>query len=196
MRECYTGRLGTVRRGADACSLNYYRPPSWDTTMDITAAWATRPVDPPVYLLSRWLFLRLLGAVYLVAFVSLAVQVSGLVGEHGILPARAVLPPAHAQYGGAAYRLFPTVCWLGAGDGMLRLLVWGGAALALLLIAGVAPAAVLLLLWIAYLSLSVAGQAFLWFQWDGLLLETGLLAVLYAPAQLAPSLVRDRTPST
>src|SRR5437016_5235309 len=73
MRECYTGRLGTVRRGADACSLNYYRPTSWDTTMDITAAWATRPVDPPVYLLSRWLFLRLLGAVYLVAFGSLAV---------------------------------------------------------------------------------------------------------------------------
>src|SRR5207302_9802937 len=67
--------------------------------------------------------------------------------------------------------------------GMLRLLAWGGAALALLLIAGVAPAAVLLVLWIAYLSLSVAGQAFLWFQWDGLLLETGLLAVLYAASR-------------
>src|SRR4029077_19899492 len=42
---------------------------------------------------------------------------------------------------------------------------------------------------------SVAGQTFLWFQWDGLLLETGLLAVLYAPARLSPSLVRDRAPS-
>src|SRR5205085_4428743 len=79
MRECYTGRLGTVRRGVGACSINYYRPPSWGTTMDITEAWATRAVDPPAYLLSRWLFLRLLGAVYLIAFVSLAVQVSGLV---------------------------------------------------------------------------------------------------------------------
>src|SRR2546430_2331552 len=79
---------------------------------------------------------------------------------------------------------------------MLRLLAWGGAALALLLSAGVAPIPVLLLLWIGYLSLSVAGQTFRWFQWDGLLLETGLLAVLYAPARLAPSLVRDRTPST
>src|SRR5256714_13077992 len=79
---------------------------------------------------------------------------------------------------------------------MLRLLAWGGAALALLLVAGIAPVPVLLLLWIGYLSLSVAGQTFLWFQWDGLLLETGLLAVLYAPARLAPSLVRDRTPST
>jgi len=166
--------------------------------MDITDPWATRPADAPApaYLLSRWLFLRLLGAVYLVAFVSLAVQVPGLLGEHGILPAGAFLERVHAQYGGAAYRLFPTLCWVGAGDGMLRLLAWGGAALALLLIAGIAPVPVLLLLWIGYLSLSVAGQTFLWFQWDGLLLETGLLAVLYAPAQLAPSLVRDRTPST
>src|SRR2546421_3047419 len=166
--------------------------------MDITDPWATRPAaaPAPAYLLSRWLFLRLLGVVYLVAFVSLAVQVPGLLGEHGILPAGAFLDRVHAQYGGAAYRLFPTLCWVGAGDGMLRLLAWGGAALALLLIAGVAPVPVLLLLWIGYLSLSVAGQIFLWFQWDGLLLETGLLAVLYAPARLAPSLVRDRTPST
>jgi hypothetical protein len=164
--------------------------------MDITEARATRPVDPPGYLLSRWLFLRLLGAVYLVAFVSLAVQVSGLLGEHGILPAGAFLQRAHALYGSAAYRLFPTVCWLGAGDGMLRLLAWGGAALAVLLIAGVAPAPVLLLLWIDYLSLTVAGQTFLWFQWDGLLLETGLLAVLYASGRLSPSLVRDQAPST
>src|SRR5437773_6796590 len=164
--------------------------------MDITEPWATRPADPPVYLVSRWLFIRLLGAVYLVAFVSLAVQVPGLVGEHGILPAGAFLERVRALYGGAAYRLFPTLCWLGAGDGMLRLLAWGGAALALLLIAGVAPAPALLLLWMCYLSLSVAGQAFLWFQWDGLLLETGLLAVLYAPIQLRPSLVREPAPST
>src|SRR5207302_8948363 len=59
-------RYGSPR----TCSLNYYRRPSWGTTMDITEPWATRPVDPPVYLLSRWLFLRLLGAVYLVAFVA------------------------------------------------------------------------------------------------------------------------------
>src|SRR5437667_52528 len=152
--------------------------------MDITEAWATRPADPPAYLLSRWLFLRLLGAVYLIAFVSLAVQVSGLLGERGILPAGSFLQRAHALYGGAAYRLFPTLCWLGAGDGMLKLLAWSGVALAALLIAGVAPAPVLLLLWMCYLSLSVAGQAFLWFQWDGLLLETGLLAVLYAACAL------------
>src|SRR2546427_12285418 len=56
-------------------------------------------------------------------------------------------------------------------------------------------APVLLLLWLCYLSLAVVGQTFLWFQGDGLLLETGLLAVLYAPTQLRPSLARERAPS-
>src|SRR5437764_13644473 len=149
----------------------------------------------PTYVLSRWLFLRLLGLVYLIAFVSLALQVTGLVGEHGILPATAFLDRTRALYGGAAYRLFPTACWLGAGDGALRVLCWGGAALSLLVVAGVAQAPVLALLWACYLSVSVVGQTFLWFQWDGLLLETGVLAVLYAPTQLRPSLARERAPS-
>ncbi|HYT05747.1 MAG TPA: lipase maturation factor family protein [Gemmatimonadales bacterium] len=163
--------------------------------MSITEPWATRPRDRPTYLLSRWLFLRLLGVIYLIAFVSLVGQMRGLVGEHGILPARAFLDGAHALYGGRAYRLFPTLCWLGAGDGTLEALCWAGAALALLLVAGVAQAPTLALLWVCYLSLSVVGQTFLWFQWDALLLETGLLAILYAPTQLLPSLARERAPS-
>ena len=150
----------------------------------------------PTYVLSRWLFLRLLGVVYFVAFVSLALQITGLVGEHGILPVGGFLERAHAAYGSGAYRLFPTLCWLGASDAMLHALAWGGAVLSLVVVAGVAQAPVLLLLWICYLSLSVAGQTFLWFQWDGLLLETGLLAVLYAPIQLRPSLAREPAPST
>jgi lipase maturation factor 1 len=149
----------------------------------------------PSYVLSRWLFLRLLGVVYFVAFVSLALQITGLVGEHGLLPAGGFLERAHAAYGSGAYRLFPTLCWLGAGDGMLRALAWGGAVLSLVLVAGVAQAPVLLLLWVCYLSLAVVGQNFLWFQWDALLLETGLLAVLYAPTDMRPSLQRERAPS-
>ena len=163
-------------------------------TIDITEPWATRQSGASTYVLSRWLFLRLLGVVYLVAFLSLCPQVTGLVGDHGLLPAGAFLQRAHAIYGGAAYRLFPTLCWLGAGDGMLRALCWSGVVLALLLIAGVAQAPVLLLLWVDYLSVSVAGQTFLWFQWDALLLETGLLAILFAPTQLLPSVTSERAP--
>ena len=105
-------------------------------TIDVTEPWATRRIEAPTYVLSRWLFLRLLGVVYLVAFLSLVPQVTGLVGEHGLLPARPFLDRAFAIYGGAAYRLFPTLCWLGASDATLQALCWAGVALALLLIAG------------------------------------------------------------
>ncbi len=164
--------------------------------MVVTEALAIGPPDGSTHVLARWLFLRLLGVVYLVAFVSLAVQITGLVGEHGILPAQPYLERARALYGGAAYRLLPTLCWLGAGDGALRFLCWGGAVLAALLVAGVAQLPVLALLWTLYLSVAVVGQTFLWFQWDALLLETGLLAVFYAPTQWLPSLERERAPST
>ncbi len=150
---------------------------------------------PPTFVVSRWLFLRLLGVVYLIAFVSVAVQVTGLVGEHGILPAGRFLEWARATYGHAAYRLFPTLCWLGATDAALKVLSWGGAVLAVLAIAGVAPVPVLALLWLFYLSLTVVGQTFLFFQWDELLLETGLLAIFYTPSQWLPSLTREHAPS-
>src|SRR5712691_454625 len=151
-----------------------------------------RPPERPTYLLSRWLFLRLLGAVYLVAFASLAVQITGLVGELGIMPARPFLEWAHSLYGRDAYRLLPTVFWLDRSDLALTVVTWSGALLSLLLILGLAPLALLLVLWVLYLSLSVVGQDFLSFQWDVLLLEAGLLAILWAPAQWLP---RRREPA-
>jgi len=38
------------------------------------------------FVFSRRLFLCLLGGVYFIAFASLGVQITGLVGSHGILP--------------------------------------------------------------------------------------------------------------
>jgi len=45
--------------------------------------------DPHAW--TRQVFLRLLGAVYCVAFLSLWVQIEGLVGSRGILPVRELL---------------------------------------------------------------------------------------------------------
>jgi hypothetical protein len=139
------------------------------------------------YLISRWLFLRLLGVVYFIAFASIAVQITGLVGGHGILPARQYLDAAHSYFGWTAYAGLPTVFWFGVSDGALRLVSWVGAGLAILLVIGVAPWVTLFLLWALYLSLSVVGQEFLSFQWDTLLLEAGLLGLLWAPMQWLPS---------
>ncbi len=46
---------------------------------------------------------------------------------------------------------------------------------------GVMPAFTAFLLWLFYLSLTVAGQEFLGFQWDNLLLEAGFLLIFLFP---------------
>jgi hypothetical protein len=157
---------------------------------------ASEPAPAHSYVVTRWLFLRLLGVVYLIAFLSLLPQLSGLIGSNGILPAGWLLDAVREQLGPERYWLFPTLAWLNAGDAFLHLLAWGGALGALLLILDVAPAPLLILLWVFYLSLVTVGQNFLGFQWDSLLLETGFLAVFFAPWRLRPGLSRDTPPST
>jgi hypothetical protein len=153
-----------------------------------------RATPKPSYFLSRWFFLRLLGVVYLAAFVSLWMQIKGLVGRRGILPVVDYLEEVRRQTGRERYRLVPTLCWLDASDRGLDRLCAGGVILSGLLILGIAPALVLLLLWTDYLSLSVACQRFLGYQWDALLLETGLHAAFFAPWRLWPRLGREPPP--
>jgi hypothetical protein len=139
------------------------------------------------YAVAGWVFTRLLGIIYFIAFWSLARQVVGLIGHDGILPAQAYMDSVRAwasaqQLGIDRFRLLPTLCWISTSDAFLEALCAGGAVLAALLVGGVAPVVLLPLLWLTYLSLSVVGQDFLSFQWDALLLETGFLAIFIVPA--------------
>jgi hypothetical protein len=149
--------------------------------------WLRSRSEVSSYTFGTWLFLRLLGLAYLAAFWSLGTQIRGLVGAAGILPAQELMTAAHrwadAERLGAAARFFalPTVCWFGASDSVLVSLCAIGAALSLLQIAGLASALVLPLLWLFYLSLSIVCTEFLSFQWDTLLLETGLVAIVVVP---------------
>ena len=136
----------------------------------------------PTFFLTRWLFLRLLGVIYLIAFLSLWTQINGLIGSDGILPAERYLSAVREQVGLERYLAFPTLCWLNDSDAFLHLLCGGGVFLSLLLIIGVAPVLALTGLWLFYLSLVSVGQSFLSFQWDALLLETGFLAIFFRPA--------------
>ena len=140
-----------------------------------------RSVLRPTYFAANALFLRLLGLCYLAAFVSFWVQADGLVGERGILPVGAFLDWVRSQTGAERYWLVPTLCWLGSGNAALHALCAGGVFASLLLVAGLFPALAAFLAWLLYLSVAIAGQLFLEFQWDLLLLETGLLAILLAP---------------
>jgi len=148
-------------------------------------------VRPPTYLWARRWFLRTLGVIYLIAFVSLWVQVDGLIGSNGISPINHFLSAVHEQLGGRAYSLLPTLCWFNSSNAFLHFLCASGVVSSLLLIAGVVPVVSLIALFVFYLSLTIAGQAFLSFQWDILLLETGFLAIFLAPWQIWPKRGRE-----
>src|SRR4051794_4876118 len=107
---------------------------------------------PGTYAFAGWLFLRLLGMIYFAAFLSLATQITGLVGVRGILPAVEFLH-SRRHWGPSRFWRTPTLCWLNTSDWFLCFLCWSGVALSLLLMAGVIPLACLILLWLCYLSL-------------------------------------------
>jgi predicted DCC family thiol-disulfide oxidoreductase YuxK len=136
-----------------------------------------RPLEAEHYELVSWLFLRLLGAIYVAAFASLGVQILGLVGSAGILPLDAYLDAAHRALGGAAYGVLPTLFWLNSSDLALIAGAAVGAVLGLLVIVGWWTRPALIGLFALYLSYVTAGQDFMNFQWDTLLLETGFLAI-------------------
>src|SRR6266566_989244 len=145
--------------------------------------WGSRFVRPS-YSLTRWLFLRWLGLIYLIAFLSLWPQLLGLVGHQGILPAAGFLDGVRQVFGSESYSLFPTLAWFDTSDGFLRFLAGGGAAASLLVTLGIATAPGLIIAWLFYLSIVTVGGDFLSFQWDVLLLEAGFLAIFLAPWEL------------
>ena len=143
-----------------------------------------KDVRPPNYFWGRRWFLRSLGLIFLIAFVSLWVQIDGLVGAGGVSPVAEFLGAARGQIGDRAFSLLPTLCWFNPSNAFLHFLCGGGVVLSLLLIFGIAPALSLVALVIFYLSLTIAGQTFLSFQWDILLIEAGFLAIFLAPWRL------------
>ncbi len=135
----------------------------------------------PTYHFSVWLFLRGLGLVLFFAFSSLLLQVRALIGANGISPVSRYLEMAHGEVGTQAYHLLPTLFWAGASDRLLVAACVAGVVLSLLVFAGWWPGLALLGAWALYLSLCVAGQTFMGYQWDALLLESVLLAAFLVP---------------
>ncbi|MCB1679019.1 MAG: lipase maturation factor family protein [Halioglobus sp.] len=127
--------------------------------------------------LVTWLFLRLLGLIYLAAFVSFTLQARGLVGAEGIAPFADFLGAIDNSYGPEKYRLLPTLLWLDASDTAIVAAGVAGCLLAAALFLNVLPRLCLIGLYVCYLSLYHAGQLFLSYQWDILLLECGFLAI-------------------
>jgi len=133
--------------------------------------------NPPPFVLTEALFLRLLGLVYLAAFASLWPQVAGLLGPHGIAPVTESLGALREAFGLKAYFYVPTLFWFSAATPALTGACVTGCLAALLMMSGVFSRYAALVCFLLYLSLTSAGQPFTGFQWDALLLECGFLAL-------------------
>jgi predicted DCC family thiol-disulfide oxidoreductase YuxK len=176
-REAGSGPWLALYRGVPgAAPIADHRP----AALGVTRLLWGRSVVKPTYFAACSLFLRLLGLCHLAAFLSLWVQVDGLIGPRGVLPLQPFLDWVRAQTGAGRYWLLPTLSWISASETALHMQCAAGTAASLLLIAGMVPAWSAAAAWVLYLSLSVAGQTFLEFQWDILLTEAGLLAVFLA----------------
>ena len=132
-----------------------------------------------------WLFLRALGLVQVWAFASLAVQVEGLIGSRGILPAADLVRAAREQ--GASFLDFPTIFRWSASDRALSAACWAGVASGALVACDVAVLPSLLVAGALYVSLLNVSGVFLGYQWDVLLVETTFLAILVSPLRLLPA---------
>jgi lipase maturation factor 1 len=130
---------------------------------------------------SAWLFLRGISLVYGTAFLSLSVQARGLWGTEGIQPIAQFLSFAHSQMGPWAWLHLPGIFWANASDLMLVVAASAGVVAALLAFAGILVGPLLSICLILYLSFVTAGQDFMSFQWDSLLVETGFLALFVSP---------------
>ncbi|MCK1820986.1 lipase maturation factor family protein [Streptomyces sp. XM83C] len=143
----------------------------------------------PDYWLSRLVFQRALAAVYLVAFLTAAVQFRALLGERGMLP----VPRFTAR---VPFRRAPSLFHLYCSDRFCAGCAWAGCAVSAALLAGLdalvplgAAMALWLVLWVLYLSIVNVGQTWYAFGWESLLLETGFLAVFLGNDEVAPPVV-------
>lgn len=157
--------------------------------------WVTRltfgtRIEPARFSATQWIFLRALALIYGVAFLSLATQIRGLIGAHGILPVHDFMDAVAKELGAARFYAMPTVFWIDSSDRMLTAVCVLGIACSVLLLAGRLEKLMLALLFFLYLSVSMAGQDFLSFQWDALLVESGFLAIFLGRAPIMVWLFR------
>jgi len=143
----------------------------------------TRTQPPPTYWLTRFLILRLLGAIYAVAFLAAINQIIPLIGENGLLPAGPFLQRITDALGskGAGFTRLPSLFWFAHSDTALLTGAWIGFALSCVVLAGFANAPLLTILWFLYMSFINVGQEWYGYGWEIQLLETGFLAIFLCP---------------
>lgn len=139
--------------------------------------------SPPTYWLTRFMILRLLGAVYAIAFLVAINQILPLIGSNGLTPVGIYLSRITQALGSASagfWRL-PSIFWFSHSDGTLLTLAWIGFILSLVVMAGYANSIILAVLWLLYMSYNHVGQEWYGYGWEIQLTETGFLAIFLCP---------------
>ena len=147
--------------------------------MTAPAPATARPADS--YWLTRFMMLRLLGAVYAIAFFVAAKQIVPLIGSNGLTPLNLYIAGIRANdswlYG---FIHLPSLFWFAHSDTVLQVTAWVGFALACVVVAGCANA-IMAALWALYMSFVHLGQIWYGYGWEIQLLETGFLAIFLCP---------------
>ncbi|MDQ1471433.1 MAG: hypothetical protein QOJ99_2913 [Bryobacterales bacterium] len=141
------------------------------------------------YWLTRLVFQRGLGLVYLVAFLCALNQFRPLLGERGLLP----VPSFIRQ---VPFSKAPSLFYLAPKDWAFSAAAWAGILLSALVITGLADrytswlnALVWFGIWLLYISFVNVGQTFYAFGWESILLEAGFLAIFLGARHVEPPLI-------
>src|SRR4249920_3319625 len=91
------------------------------------------PTTQPAYWLTRFVILRLLGAIYAVAFLVAVNEILPLIGSHGLLPIGSFLDRVHTAFGSssAGFLRLPSLFWIDHSDATLLAAGWLGFVLSL-----------------------------------------------------------------
>lgn len=151
--------------------------------MDSSSIGIFNPGNPPTYWLTRFVLLRLLGAVYAVAFLIAINQIVPLIGSNGLLPVGLYLKQLSQAYGSssAGFMHLPSVFWFWHSDAALLMIAWIGCVLSLAMVAGYTNGLSLTVLWFLYMSFNHVGQDWYGYGWEIQLTETGFLAIFLCP---------------
>ena len=128
------------------------------------------------YLWARWISLRALGLIFFSAFYSLAFQIHGLIGARGLLPVSGYLDVIRSALPSIKRLWFaPSMFWVGASDRVLTIVVAAGIVCSLLVVVNVWPRVTIALSTLLFLSCIATLQDFSSYQFDGMLLEAGVV---------------------
>lgn len=146
-------------------------------------------------ILCRFVVVRGMAVIFFIAFLSLLFQVDGLFSSKGILPIAIQMKAAAEGFASQNFLLeyfsFPAIFWLSCSDAFLKISCLAGMLFSFLAVIGIFCGPSLLLCWALYLSFLTAGGDFMSYQWDILLLESGVLAALWAPWTVISSPLRQ-----